>query len=91
MLKCPRWECHRRNLGTLAPEFKDFVRHQFANSLEDMTRLLLGGDPPPLDGTIHITGNGTLFHLWRHAPPHIDALFAVMYVYIIVLPKCFAP
>jgi hypothetical protein len=32
MHECPRWECHYRNFGTLAPEFNGFVR-QFATSL----------------------------------------------------------
>jgi hypothetical protein len=54
MLECPRWECHRRNFRTLAPEFNGFVR-KFANSPEDVSALLLGGAPPSLHGAIHFT------------------------------------
>jgi hypothetical protein len=54
LLECPRWECHSRNFGTLAPEFNGFVR-QFATSPEDKNTLLLGGVPPSRHGAIHFT------------------------------------
>jgi hypothetical protein len=31
----PRWECHRRNYGTLAQKLQDFVRH-FATYPKDI-------------------------------------------------------
>jgi hypothetical protein len=54
LLECPRWECHRRNFGTLAPEFNGFVR-LFATSPEDINALLLGVVPPSLHGALHLT------------------------------------
>jgi hypothetical protein len=76
LLECPRWECHRRNFGTPAPEFNGFVR-QFATSPEDIINaLLLGGVRPSLHGAIHFTTNGRYFQLWRQALPHI-AFFVV--------------
>ena len=72
LLECPRWECHRRNFGALAPDFNGFVR-RFATSPEDINALLLGGVPPSLHGATHFTGNG---RLWRQALPHI-AFFVV--------------
>jgi hypothetical protein len=59
LLECPRWECHRRHFGTLAPEFNRFVRH-FATSHEEIIALLLGGVPPFLHGAIQFTENGGL-------------------------------
>jgi hypothetical protein len=54
LLECPRWECHRRNFGTLAPKFNGFVR-EFATSPEDINALLLGGVPPSRHGAIRFT------------------------------------
>jgi hypothetical protein len=39
LLECPRWECHRRNFGTLSLKFHGFVR-QFATSHEDANAVL---------------------------------------------------
>jgi hypothetical protein len=75
MRECPRWECHRRIFGTLAPYLNGFVR-QCATSLEDINGLLLGGVLPSLHGAINFTGNGRFFRLWRQALPHI-AFFVV--------------
>jgi hypothetical protein len=75
MLECPRWECHRRNFGTLVQEFNGFVR-QFATIPEDTNALLLGGVPPSLDGAIHFTKNGRFSQSWRQGLPHI-AFFVV--------------
>jgi hypothetical protein len=75
MLECPRWECRRRQFGTLAPELIAFVR-EFATSPENISALLLGCVPPSLHGTIHFSGNGRFSQLWRQALPHI-AFFVV--------------
>jgi hypothetical protein len=71
--ECPRWECHCRNFGTLAPEFSGFV-HQLAPSPADINALLLGGVPPSLHGDNHFVGNGRFFHLCRQALPHIASM-----------------
>jgi hypothetical protein len=67
LLKCPRWEYHRRNFGALAPELNGFVS-QFATSPEDTNALLLGGVPPSLHGAIHFTGNGRFFFSYGAKP-----------------------
>jgi hypothetical protein len=71
ILECPLWECHRRNIGTLAQEisFKDFVRQFAASSTKDITTLLLGGVPPSLHGGTYFTWNGSFFPHMVPSPP----------------------
>jgi hypothetical protein len=91
MLECSRWECPRRNFGTIAPKFQDFLRQFTICTLcEDITTLLLGGVPPPLHDAfvlLRMRGkllakckscwNATYVQSWRHTLSHIIAFLAI--------------